>query len=228
MLLRCLSIDTASVTNDMDLKDRTAAINRFNDPNSKCKVFLSTYELAAHGLNLQYSCSRMVLMESPINYAKKLHAIGRMHRLGQKSPQKVWDIFQDSTIQRWMEGNNTRKLRPQIAAQNRVEFEKAADARHQERESQGIRSIDPQAEREEDLSSLCDGFIRKMMGQEEGCADRNLMVNETDLDIISDQTTGSHHSRRFGQGINNISRAEKRGFESEIDAEGQNAKRVKV
>jgi hypothetical protein len=45
--------------------------------------------------------------------------IGRIDRLGQTEPQKAWILFQDHTIQRFMEYNSARKILPQIAAQFR-------------------------------------------------------------------------------------------------------------
>ncbi|KAJ5745350.1 SNF2-related protein [Penicillium odoratum] len=203
MLLNALSLDFVSITSHMGVSDRTEAIDCFNDPNNNCSVFITTYSLGAFGLNLQNNCSRLILMESAINNNRIFHAIGRMHRLGQRNPQKIWFLFQDSTIQRWMEWNNLVKIRGQIAAQNREAFEPILRRRQEARDLEDI-SIDPKGEREGDIQDLCDRHFREMMGQEEGCADRNAMWNETDLDVV---TKGRrHHSSRLGHGVNNMTR----------------------
>jgi hypothetical protein len=64
-------------------------------------------------------CSRIVLFEGCQNYNGVFQTIGRIHRLGQKEPQKAWILFQDHTVQRLMEANSTKKILPQIAAQFR-------------------------------------------------------------------------------------------------------------
>ncbi|GIK00118.1 hypothetical protein Aspvir_004136 [Aspergillus viridinutans] len=48
--------------------------------------------------------------------AFKATAVGRVHRLGQRSRQKVWLIFQEHTISRWVECNNMLKALPELAA----------------------------------------------------------------------------------------------------------------
>ncbi|KAJ5649628.1 SNF2-related protein [Penicillium longicatenatum] len=203
MLLHALSLEFAAITSPMSVADRTEAINRFNDSNNDCSVFITTYTLGAFGLNLQSNCSRLVLMESAINYNRVFHAIGRMHRLGQKEPQKIWYLFQDSTIQRWMEWRNLTKLRGQIAAQNREAFEPVLRHRQENRAREGV-SINEKDERDGDIEDLCDRFFRDLMGQEEGCGDRSGMGNEMELDVVAKDTR--YHSRRHGQGINNMTR----------------------
>ncbi|KAJ6110479.1 hypothetical protein N7486_002714 [Penicillium sp. IBT 16267x] len=227
MLLHALSLEFTSISSPMGVADRSEAINRFNDPNNNCSVFITTYTLGAFGLNLQNSCSRLVLMESAINYNRVFHAIGRMHRLGQKEPQKIWYLFQDSTIQRWMEWRNLTKVREQIAAQNREAFEPILKHRQEKRARDGI-SMNAKDEREGDIEDLCDRFFRDLMGQEEGCGDRSGMGNETELDVVVKGTR--HHSRRHGRGINNMTRParieKRKEKETEDNGEGPSTKRV--
>ncbi|KAJ5947658.1 SNF2-related protein [Penicillium verhagenii] len=204
MLLHALSLECVSITAPMSAAERSEAIVRFNDRNNNCSVFVTTYSLGAFGLNLQNSCSRLVLMESAINHNRIFHAIGRMHRLGQQEPQKIWYLFQDSTIQRWMDWNNLSKIRGQIAAQNREAFEPILQKLQEKRERDGI-SLDSKGERDGDLQDLCDRFFRDLMGQEHGCADRSMMWNEMDLDVVDKGRR--HRSRRLGEGINNRTRA---------------------
>lgn len=203
MLLDALSLEFASITSPMGIADRTEAMNRFNDPNKNCSVFITTYTLGAFGLNLQNNCSRLILMESAINYNRVFHAIGRMHRLGQKEPQKIWYLFQDSTIQRWMEWRNLTKVRGQIAAQNREAFEPILKHRQEKRAQNGM-SVNEKDQRDDDIDDLCDRSFRDFMGQEEDCANRRKMSNEMDLGVVVEGI--SHHSSRHGRGVNNKTR----------------------
>ncbi|KAL2871418.1 uncharacterized protein BJX67DRAFT_342200 [Aspergillus lucknowensis] len=66
------------------------------------QVLLTTYACGALGLNLHESCSRIALVETPLNTSTQLQAIGRAHHVGQRERQKVWIPFQDHTIQRFL------------------------------------------------------------------------------------------------------------------------------
>ncbi|KAJ6121236.1 Helicase C-terminal [Penicillium sp. IBT 18751x] len=100
----------------MSLEARTAAIQQFTNPNSTATVLLTTFNCGALGLNMHAHCSRIVLMEGSQNYNSVFQTIGRIHRLRQSEPQKAWILFQDYTIQRFLEYNSTKKILPQIAA----------------------------------------------------------------------------------------------------------------
>ncbi|OQE14420.1 hypothetical protein PENFLA_c038G03647 [Penicillium flavigenum] len=91
----------------MFLAARTAAIQRFANPNSTTTVLLTTYNCGALGLNMHAECSRVVLIEAAQNYNRVFQTVGRIHRLGQTQPQKAWLLFQDHTIQRLMKHNST-------------------------------------------------------------------------------------------------------------------------
>jgi hypothetical protein len=68
-------------------------------------------------------CSRVVLLEGSQNYNSVFQTIGRIHRLGQTVPQKAWILFQDHTVQWYVEYNCTRKILLQVAAQFRPYLE---------------------------------------------------------------------------------------------------------
>jgi hypothetical protein len=77
----------------------------------------TSYLCGAHGLNLHVACSRLVLLEPPQSLNTMFQAVGRVHRLGQGEPQKVWSLFQEHSIWRWWECNNVTKALPELAAQ---------------------------------------------------------------------------------------------------------------
>jgi hypothetical protein len=45
------------------------------------------------------------------------HTVRRVHHRGQREPQKVWSLFQEHSISRWIECNNIVKALSQLAAQ---------------------------------------------------------------------------------------------------------------
>ncbi|KAL4949416.1 hypothetical protein BDW69DRAFT_188326 [Aspergillus filifer] len=55
------------------------------------------------------------MLEPALNYGWLLHAIGRLHRLGQQEKQKEWILFADYTIDRYLECNNSHKAIPEFA-----------------------------------------------------------------------------------------------------------------
>ncbi|KAJ5689111.1 hypothetical protein N7462_003503 [Penicillium macrosclerotiorum] len=117
MFLDALSLDFVSIRAGMPSEMRTAAIAQFTKEVSTTNVLVTTYNCGATGLNMHANCSRVVLMEPALNFNSLFQTIGRIHRLGQTAPQRAWVFFQDHTIQRWVEYNNTTKVLPQVAAQ---------------------------------------------------------------------------------------------------------------
>jgi hypothetical protein len=125
----------------MDLEARAVAINRFNDPSSGCQVLLTTFSCAASGLNLHEACYNIAILEAPLNISTLLQAIGRVHRLGQLHPQKIWILYCEHTFNRYIEWNNTRKFLPQLAGEHAAYLAKKV------RETLGEK-CDPDARRE--------------------------------------------------------------------------------
>ncbi len=78
---------------------RPALVERFRaDPD--CRVFLST-DAGAAGLNLQHA-STLVNMDLPWNPALLEQRIGRIHRMGQRSPVQIVNFVAKGTIEEGM------------------------------------------------------------------------------------------------------------------------------
>lgn len=119
MFLAALGVDFEVIHAGMTLEARSSAIDRFTNPDTTTTVLPTTFNCGELGLKIHAHCSRIVLLEGSQNYNSVFQTIGRIHRLGQTEPQKAWVLFQDHTVQRFMEFNSTRKILPQIAAQFR-------------------------------------------------------------------------------------------------------------
>jgi superfamily II DNA or RNA helicase len=83
-LLQRLHIPYVLLCGDVPVEKRGKLVEEFNG-NPDCLVFLST-EAGGVGLNLQ-AADTVINFELPWNPAKKNQRIGRIHRLGQKSPK---------------------------------------------------------------------------------------------------------------------------------------------
>ncbi|KAH3575054.1 hypothetical protein KXV95_007109 [Aspergillus fumigatus] len=116
MFLDSIGVNYVTIRATMTDSARREAAEQFISVDSKCDVLLTSYQCGAHGLNLHGQCSRVVLLEPPLNMNTLFQAVGRVHRLGQGVEQKAWILFQEYSISRWIECNNVIKALPQLAA----------------------------------------------------------------------------------------------------------------
>jgi chromodomain-helicase-DNA-binding protein 7 len=88
---------------------RSAAITRFNAPDSTTDVFLLTTRAGGLGLNLQ-AANHVVIFDSDWNPQGDLQAIARAHRLGQTKEVKVFRLLTKHTAEEAMFKVATHKL----------------------------------------------------------------------------------------------------------------------
>lgn len=79
-------------------KNRVEAVDAFNDPNSKVKLFIGEITATGVGLNLWQSCSRVAFGEIDWNYVNNSQAEDRVHRRGQKDGVIVYEFLAKGTI----------------------------------------------------------------------------------------------------------------------------------
>lgn len=127
MFLSGLGVDFVVINASMTAEHRSAMVEKFNDPDSTVRVLLTTFSCGSLGLNLHSQCSRVVLLETPLNHNATIQTLGRVHRLGQTRQQRAWILFQDHTIQRYVEYNATKKMLAQLAGDYRLYLEEMSD-----------------------------------------------------------------------------------------------------
>lgn len=66
--------------------------------------------------------SNLVLMEPDQHINGQFQAIDRIHRIGQTQPQRVWILFMEHTINRYIDYKNFEKILPQIAGEQHQDF----------------------------------------------------------------------------------------------------------
>ncbi|KAL4935816.1 P-loop containing nucleoside triphosphate hydrolase protein [Aspergillus oleicola] len=116
MFLDALGVRYALIRSGQTSKERSAAKAYFCNPKSDCQVALASYATGSLGLNLHNACARTVMLESSPNISTDEQSIGRTHWMGQKFAQKIWMLFREYTIDRYIAYNNTHKYLPQAAA----------------------------------------------------------------------------------------------------------------
>ncbi|KAH8430701.1 uncharacterized protein LDX57_008363 [Aspergillus melleus] len=67
------------------------------------------------GLNLHHHCARVVIVEATRNLNTVWQAGVRAHRVGQRLRKKMWILYQQQTIETYLEWNNAKRAIPQIA-----------------------------------------------------------------------------------------------------------------
>jgi superfamily II DNA or RNA helicase len=96
--------DVPSSAGDPDKDERRQRMRRFRDPNSGVQILLSS-EVGSEGLDFQF-CHVLVNYDLPWNPMKVEQRIGRLDRMGQKSPRIVvinlslHDTIEDRILQR--------------------------------------------------------------------------------------------------------------------------------
>ncbi|MDR2376251.1 MAG: DEAD/DEAH box helicase [Treponema sp.] len=96
-MLRKRDVGFTELNGTVPVKQRGALIKYF-EQNQDCKVFLST-EAGGAGLNLQMA-DTLINFELPWNPAKKNQRIGRIDRLGQKSPKLlIYNLISRNSIE---------------------------------------------------------------------------------------------------------------------------------
>lgn len=100
MFLDSIGVNYVTIRATMTDSAQREAAEQFISVDSKCDVLLTSYQCGTHGLNLHGQCSRVVLLEPPLNMNTLFQAVGRVHRLGQGVEQKAWILFQEYSISR--------------------------------------------------------------------------------------------------------------------------------
>ncbi|KAL4982726.1 P-loop containing nucleoside triphosphate hydrolase protein [Aspergillus falconensis] len=172
MFLDALCVPFTTIKSSMDMEERASNAALFTNPAAECTVLVTTFACGALGLNLHDECARAILLETPANFNTLLQAIGRVHRIGQQHAQRVYILFQDHTISRYLEAKNTAKHIPQLAMRiPPAEVAKAKAKAVQALGSDGEEDNDHEAQsrvREAEnaaVEELADAALRRQLGQ---------------------------------------------------------------
>ncbi|KAH1589656.1 hypothetical protein KXX44_009319 [Aspergillus fumigatus] len=177
---------------------RREAAKQFVSAKSNYNMLLTSYQCRAHGLNLHGQCSRVVLLEPPLNINTLFQAVGRVHRLGQGVKQKAWILFQEYSISHWIKCNNVIKALPQLAA-----------SLHNLLKPLVVAAMGDTADSADDdaqaklIQTHAKAYLRQMLGQSSSQlgvqALDDLGLPQQDLDWMKAQMTPKGHKQESGR-----------------------------
>lgn len=151
--------------------ERSAAIRRFNDESSRSLFLLSTFNVAAAGLNLQRACHIEVHFQSAMNLNQTAQAIGRVNRFGQPEVQHIYMLNNLHTVSRWLDQMAAEKFYPQLAAFWAKEIE------NEWQEWKG------ESTREEAIMAITAGLVNGYLGLDDGNRVRRQMKSVQDIGL---------------------------------------------
>lgn len=112
--LDLLGINTVEIKSSMNLDQKQALMDDFNNPQMPISVLLTSFKACSVGVNLHRDCHKVCMLGMPENVNTLLQAIGRVHRLGQKEDQLIWILGLDHSYDQWIQAKVARKFRAQV------------------------------------------------------------------------------------------------------------------
>ncbi|KAK7544589.1 P-loop containing nucleoside triphosphate hydrolase protein [Phyllosticta citribraziliensis] len=93
LFLMVVGLGVASIKQDTSHEDRAELLTEFsNGASTKFDVLVSTVRLLGTGLNAHRACHVLVLPDATCGSGYTVHAIGRVHRLGQEHRQHCYQL----------------------------------------------------------------------------------------------------------------------------------------
>jgi hypothetical protein len=109
-------IDVQSIHSGMSTKRRQVVVDLFHNDENSPAVLICTYLINSFGLNLHGNCRNTLLFSPAPSQPVEQQAIGRIRRIGQRFPQRVWRLYLRQSWDEWVEGNALVKFLPMLMA----------------------------------------------------------------------------------------------------------------
>jgi hypothetical protein len=106
-----------SIKSSQTQEERTARINKFNDPASDVWVLLVTNALGSISINLQGGSSCIYVLELPIAFYILVQIMGRINRIGQKRIQRIYIPWVHHSYDQCCWHRIARKIIPSLAGE---------------------------------------------------------------------------------------------------------------
>ena len=168
--LKVLEFKVLVLRAGMSTQERSAIAAEFNNPDSNVEILLVTYATCSLGLNLHYQCNNVVCLELAINVNTTLQGGGRIHRLGQKKPQRIWILSGSNTFDRFVEYNATQKMISQVVGLGYESFKdldlsREGGAQESKEKNDEASAADTNSEADE-LTDRANNLIQQLLGQD--------------------------------------------------------------
>jgi SNF2-related domain/Helicase conserved C-terminal domain len=156
-----IGLNVVSLRSSMDAGERASAVDQFNDPNSDVNSLLTSTKASTYGLNLQHNCSDLIIMCVTENINMVVQILGRIHRLGQGSIQRVWIVTQARSWDNILQYDQTHKMISQLAGEAKVEVPTEDDIEDSESD------LDHRHDRFKgsEIRRQCENLIMRLLGQ---------------------------------------------------------------
>ncbi|RSL69016.1 hypothetical protein CEP54_002558 [Fusarium duplospermum] len=122
-LLTYLDVRSLHIRSAHPMVERIKAIQAFSDPNEDVGCLITTFQLAAFGINLHGACHHEIIVEYPHNLSTILHAIGRLWRLGQTNNVEADILYQRNSFDAYQLAQMARKHAAILAAKGYIPSE---------------------------------------------------------------------------------------------------------
>ncbi|KAI4636758.1 hypothetical protein J4E93_010983 [Alternaria ventricosa] len=111
--LKATGIEFLEHNGHMNLKERDAVRERFNDPKDKVGVMLATIQCFGLGLAL-VEAANMFILTPRWNPAIDAQAASRINRIGQNRRVTIWTFYAHNSIERYVERERERKKKKAV------------------------------------------------------------------------------------------------------------------
>lgn len=99
-----------SLRSNLDASERKKIIDDFNNPQGRLHAILLNIKSSCSGLNLHFNCSDIIICCVADNVNQVLQALGRVHRIGQRLPQRIWIITLNHSYDQILQCFQTTKM----------------------------------------------------------------------------------------------------------------------
>ena len=101
----------------MTPKERNAILYQFNNSDAEAMVLITTSAVGGAGINCQFKCWNVHILETPYSDAMRVQNIGRVRRLNNPSRKvKVWEYYVNDTFDTKKVNKQLEKMLPKAMA----------------------------------------------------------------------------------------------------------------
>lgn len=105
-----MGFTVGALRSNLDASERKELIDDFNNKTTNMNALLMNLKSSNSGLNLHYHCSDIIIVCCADNVNQIMQIIGRVHRITQGEPQRIWILTTDHSYDQVLQFNQTDKM----------------------------------------------------------------------------------------------------------------------
>ncbi|OBT75776.1 hypothetical protein VF21_05558 [Pseudogymnoascus sp. 05NY08] len=118
MVISLIYVESAVVHSGLSEEDRVELSKRFNDKDDPLRILIIMYAVNAAGVNLDGSCSRVIVLTPAVNYAVEAQAFSRLLRVSQVRNVVVMRLIVENSHDGNREVRQADKAIPDLATRS--------------------------------------------------------------------------------------------------------------